>query len=84
MSKIPPILTILCLIQVAPVWSQAEESTSTALDAAESTEYLVTLSLSDPAQPELHLIPVTPLKASPPAELPAWLPYLGDSSPAQS
>jgi hypothetical protein len=39
--------------------------------------YLITLSLSRSAEPELHVISVDELKSTHPTDLPVWLPYIG-------
>ncbi|MEM0953349.1 MAG: hypothetical protein AAGI24_04335 [Pseudomonadota bacterium] len=47
------------------------------LDSVAGSEYLVTLYKPQEIVPQLHLIPVTELKAASVAELPGWLPASG-------
>lgn len=54
-----------------------KDSWSAELDAEDAADYLVTLNLPRGAEPELHVIPVSDLKATQWSELPPWLPYIG-------
>jgi hypothetical protein len=47
------------------------------LASADTSDYLLTLSLAPGEAPELHVIPVDELKATQWAELPDWLPDIG-------
>lgn len=50
---------------------------SLVLPSTETTDYLITLSLLRDLQPELHVIPVTELKATNWSDFPPWLPPIG-------